>query len=79
MKLTYWIAEDLDDGCAVEELMHIRSSSRKGCKEQIESIGGNYDKPRKIVVEYANGFDLLDQALAGLNLAYFEKEEEDGD
>jgi len=79
MKLTYWIAQDLSDDCPVEDITHIRASSRKAVKEQLEGVEEMYDKPRKIEVEYANGFDLLDQALAGLDLAYFEKEEEDGD
>ena len=78
MKLTYWIAQDLDESCDIEDLIHIRAASRKDCKGQVEALGGDsYAKPRKVEVEYANGFDLLDQALAGRDLAYFEKEEEE--
>lgn len=72
MKLTYWIAPDLDDSCHVDELLHIRAPLRKECKALVEDSGGNYDKPRKVVVEYANVFDLLDRALYGHDLAYFE-------
>jgi len=76
MKLTYWIACDLDESCDIEDLVHVRSPSRKACKEEIEGKEDLFSKPRKVVVEYASGFDLIDQALAGLDLAYFEKEEE---
>jgi hypothetical protein len=75
MKLAYWIAQDLDDSCRVEELLHIRAPRRKECKALIENSGGNYGKPRKVVVEYTDGFNLLDRALYGQDLAYFEEDE----
>jgi len=81
MKLTYWLAKDLteyeeDEDGNVEEPTHVRAKSRKDCKAEIEGMEDSYSVPTKIEVEYANGFDLLDQCLAGLDLAYFEAEED---
>jgi hypothetical protein len=72
MKLAYWISQDLDDSCRVEELLHIRSPSLKDCEEQAEACGGNHGKPRKVEVEYDDAFELVTQALNGLDLASFE-------
>jgi hypothetical protein len=62
MKLTYCVADALTDHPAYS----IRERTRKACKERVEAQGeyaNQYGEPRKIVVEYQDGFDLVRQAL----------------
>lgn len=75
MKLTYWIATDNyalenpdDEEVAETGPQHIRGGTRKAVKELVaelvEEVGGDVDdfgKPAKHVLEYSNGFDLLEQ------------------
>ena len=62
MKLTYWIADCLNDSPAYS----IRCRTRREVKAaladpQIDASG--YSKPYKVVVEYKNALDLLNRAL----------------
>lgn len=79
MKLTYWVADCLDDS----RCYSIRGKTRKEVLAELakeglqltepedeedepcyhDSCGRKYGVPRKITVEYKNGFDLLCQAL----------------
>lgn len=63
MKLTYWIAkQDKDHSC-----YDLRARTRKECNEMIAKAGqreGYYAAPIKVVVEYANAFDLMDQCMS---------------
>ena len=58
MKLIYWYAECLDDG----DCYSIRTKTKRDCKEIREELGEErYAPPVKVVIEYADGFDLMEQ------------------
>jgi hypothetical protein len=58
MKLTYWIADCLDDS----DVYSIRERTKKECAARRQVLGEQgYGKPRKVTVEYSDGFDLLNQ------------------
>ena len=62
-KLTYWVALCTDDS----ELYSIRAKTRRECEAQLEKArvgrarAGRYEPPKKVTVEYADAFDLMDQ------------------
>lgn len=63
MKLTYWIAEIKNDSPAY----NLRGKTRKAVQAELD--GGNHDPsnfeaPRKVTVEYRDGFDLLTECLS---------------
>ena len=63
MKLTYWVAPiETDSPC-----YNIRQPTRKAVNailaEMTPEMRADYGKPRKVVVEYNNAFDLVDRAL----------------
>lgn len=56
MKLTYWVSETTDDVPAY----NIRTRTRRECLALREEYGTEcYKVPRKVTVEYRNGFDLM--------------------
>jgi hypothetical protein len=58
MKLTYWIADCLNDAPCYS----VRAKTRREVKAELanrEVRGGDYGKPRKVTVEYAGAFDLV--------------------
>jgi hypothetical protein len=59
MQLAYWIAES---NCGNAP---IRALSRKAVRAEIETRGeeGNYHEARRVVLEYASGFALLNLLL----------------
>jgi len=62
MKLTYWVANCLEDSQAY----NIRKPTRKAVLEEIncgDYAPGMYTKPHKVTVEYNNALDLLNQCL----------------
>ena len=61
MKLTYWMAECLNDSAAYS----IRRKTKRAVVEALrtEVYAGNYGKPKKVTVEYVDAFDLLGQCL----------------
>jgi hypothetical protein len=73
MKLIYWIAIPTDD---VEGLA-IRAKTKKellAILEHCKQVGcvTTFDAPKKVVAEYADGFDLMMQCVDGVTLASFE-------
>ena len=64
-RLTYWCADCLNDSRAY----NIRRKTRKQVQQALESWGtpgewvGNYSSPYKVIVQYTNTLDLIDQAL----------------
>lgn len=68
MKLTYWVSEDERlDG---RKCYNIRAKTKKECQhiadqqnEGGKDHGVRYGKAHKIVVEYADAFDLVSMAL----------------
>ena len=57
MKLTFWYAECLDDG----DCYSIRARTKKEAVRQKQVRGdSSYGAVEKVVVEYTDGFDLLD-------------------
>lgn len=70
MKLTYWVAERLDDSSAYS----VRHETRKACIAELKAIREanlslpEYQRPafgglRKVTIEYASAFDLARQLL----------------
>jgi hypothetical protein len=62
MKLTYWIAECLDD----HKCYNIRAKTKK---EVVNILNNGYDmtsfsEPRKVTVEYGDAFDLMRRCLS---------------
>lgn len=57
MKLTYWKC-DHKDGI---ENYAIRAETKREATEQRKGEEAYYEAPRKVVVEYRNGLDLLTQ------------------
>lgn len=68
MKLTYWVAICLDDS----PVYSVRARTKRECiRIMTETLGwsGDDDKipfapPKKVTVEYDNGFDLMKQCLS---------------
>lgn len=61
-KLTYWIADCLDD----HECYSIRTKTKKECAEQVAERNAEkvyYGQPRKVVVEFIDMHDLVFTAL----------------
>jgi len=62
-KLTYWVAPiKRDHAC-----YNLRAKTRRQLKDQLASPAfdeADYGKPRKMVVEFQDAFDLLEQALS---------------
>ena len=66
--LTYWVAKCLDDSDAYS----IRRPTRKACRAAREAQGEEkFAEPKKVVVEYDNSMDLVQQCL-GEGRAYWE-------
>lgn len=66
MTLTYWIADCLTDA----KCYSVRAKTRKECIRQLEECRPDpreraidFGTPRKVVVEYADAFDLVSRAL----------------
>jgi hypothetical protein len=60
MKLTYWIANCLDDSPAYS----IRRRTRREVSAELAERGdGDYGEPHKITVKYDSAFDLLKRCL----------------
>jgi hypothetical protein len=60
MKLTYWVAECLDDASCYS----IRCKTKREVVKAAAENPTGYGAPHKVVVEYAGAFDLLTQCLA---------------
>ena len=60
MKLTYWVAECLNDSSCYS----IRRKTKREVKEAVAEYRKGYGPPHKIVVEYTDAFDLLTQCLS---------------
>ncbi len=57
-KLTYWKADNLQDGNSLA----IRERTREACQELVDANPmGLFGKPRKVVLEYEDAFDLVRQ------------------
>lgn len=62
MKLIYWVADcETDSHC-----YSVRAKTKKECIAQValRDTCNTYSEPRKVVVEYKDGFDLLVNALS---------------
>ncbi len=62
MRLTYWVAKCLNDS----PVYSIRRKTKKAVVEALDSgnwDASNYEKPKKVTVEYRDAFDLLGQCL----------------
>ena len=58
MRLIYWYAECLDD----DNVYSIRTKTKRDCIECREERGAErFAPPVKVVMEYADGFDLMEQ------------------
>jgi hypothetical protein len=60
MKVTYWIADVKGDAPCYS----IRKRTRKAVVMALETTQGNFGRPRKVVVEYVDGFDLISRCLS---------------
>lgn len=71
MKLTYWIAENERD----HRCYSIRAKTKKAVMEELAQAWNptHYSKPRKVTVEYLDGFDLVMQCLDGEGAGDFER------
>ena len=69
MKLTYWIAECLNDSSAY----NIRCTTKREVKERLADHydPDGYGPVRKVTVEYNNAFDLM-QVCLGEGRGYWE-------
>ena len=63
MKLTYWVADYLIDSACYS----IRAKTRREVIAEVAAAyrPESYSKPRKVVVEYRDAFDLLEQCCSG--------------
>lgn len=67
MKLVYWVSECLRDS----DCYNIRATTKKECVEMRTKwdsdqsyVDDNYGPVHKMVLEYQNGFELLDRCLS---------------
>lgn len=58
-RLVYWIADCLSD----RPCYSIRDKTRRGCSAQrhARQDADDFGKPRKVVIEYRDAFDLMNQ------------------
>jgi hypothetical protein len=64
MKLTYWVAQD--ESHMGSQCYNIRTKTKKECQAIANShneAGAKYGTPHKVVVEYADAFDLVSMAM----------------
>ena len=66
MKLTYWVAVPLYYFRLGEQDTHcIRTKTKQECYQVLEMVSEywieSYEKPKKVTVEYSDGFDLMMQ------------------
>ena len=76
MKLTYWVANCLDDS----PVYSIRRKTRKAVLEALDDENydrSSYGKPKKVSIEYRDAFDLMDLCLSGEGRAHWEESWED--
>jgi len=71
MKLTYWVAESLNDS----EVYNVREKTKKAAVAEVEASDrtfgtedfgtahADYGRVRKVTVEYADAFDMMEQCL----------------
>lgn len=71
MKLTYWVAESLNDS----EVYNVREKTKKAAVAVVEASDrtfgtedfgtryADYGRVRKVTVEYADAFDMMEQCL----------------
>jgi hypothetical protein len=78
MKLMYWKCLSLDDA----DVYSIREKTRKEAKRVREELGvERFGPPTKVVLEYKNGFDLMQSCLGenrGIELMVSEFGPEEG-
>lgn len=61
MKATYWIAECLTDSKAY----NLRAKTRREVVTRLANTApGDYSEPRRVTVEYLDGFDLIGACLS---------------
>jgi hypothetical protein len=62
MKLTYWMAECLNDSSAY----NLRAKTKREVVAMLDEHWdrSSYGPPRKVTVEYADGFDLMAECLS---------------
>jgi hypothetical protein len=73
MKLTYWVAVNKQDASCY----NLRAKTKKRVLELIKLSGHDdehYGTPKKVEIEYDDGFDLLTQALGEGGLSYLEED-----
>lgn len=66
MKLTYWVAESIPNGPAYS----IRTRTRREAVALSSQRPGHYGPVFKVVVEYRDALDLVDQALGEGGIEY---------
>ena len=60
MKLVYWCAACLDDSRSY----NIRTTTRREANQQRKEYGPErFGKPKKVIIEYRNAFDLITRVL----------------
>jgi hypothetical protein len=73
-KLTYWIAQCLDDSSAYSIRRRTRREAQAAAKERDE---GRYGPLRKVVVEFENVHELVFRALGEGRLDYEERRDQE--
>jgi hypothetical protein len=59
MKLVYWCCARRDDSSAY----NIRARTKREANKQRAEMPNSYDEPVKVVIKYADAFDLIERAL----------------
>lgn len=63
MKITYWVAENISERNSV---YNVRGKTRKAVIATLthgDVVPEDYEKPRKVTIEYANAYDLVNQIM----------------
>lgn len=72
MKLIYWVAKAIGE----HSCYYIRAKTKKECIELMKQYGegweNNYEKPKKVEVEFDGAFDLMHKCLYGEDRGYWE-------
>jgi hypothetical protein len=62
MKLTYFVAECLDES---DQMFNLRARRKKDLKRKIDTLDSScastFGPIKKVIVEYSSGFDLLEK------------------
>jgi hypothetical protein len=75
MKLTYWVADSVDDDGLVDHYnpYRVRTRTKKEAVALVKNLCGDFTPIRKVDLEYKDGFDLMYECMHLEYSGYWER------